>query len=221
MGPCRVLVPRGEGLPARGRALHDPLPLVLPLAQRGSIRVLHERPRPPDAAVGTEVQPVRPLFEERRRAEPGRAATLLRRADPRILPGEDRLVARAAGHYNMPMAGRLILVWAMCAALSAQAQRYDILITGAKVVDGTGTPWFYGDVAIRGDSIAAVGRLAGDDAAIRIDGRGMVVAPAFIDIHSHGRRGINAVPSAENSLREGVPTIIEGPDGSSPLPIAP
>ena len=119
------------------------------------------------------------------------------------------------------MAGRLILVWAMCAALSAQAQRYDILITGAKVVDGTGTPWFYGDVAIRGDSIAAVGRLAGDDAAIRIDGRGMVVAPGFIDIHSHGRRGINAVPTAENYLREGVTTIVEGPDGSSPLPIAP
>ena len=49
----------------------------------------------------------------------------------------------------------------------------------------------------------------------------MVVAPGFIDIHSHGRRGIAAVPTAENYLREGVTTIVEGPDGSSPLPIAP
>src|SRR5438270_185986 len=47
----------------------------------------------------------------------------------------------------------------------------------------------------------------------------MVVAPGFIDIHSHGRRGIAQVPTAENYLREGVTTIVEGPDGSSPLPI--
>ena len=58
-------------------------------------------------------------------------------------------------------------------------------------------------------------------AATRIDARGLVVAPGFIDIHSHGRRGIFNVPTAENYLREGVTTIIEGPDGSSPLPLAP
>ena len=46
-----------------------------------------------------------------------------------------------------------------------------------------------------------------------------MVAPGFIDIHSHGRRGIFSVPTAENYLREGVTTIIEGPDGSSPLPL--
>ena len=56
---------------------------------------------------------------------------------------------------------------------------------------------------------------------MRIDARGLVVAPGFIDIHSHGRRGIFSVPTAENYLREGVTTIIEGPDGSSPLPLAP
>ena len=54
-----------------------------------------------------------------------------------------------------------------------------------------------------------------------IDAHGLVVAPGFIDIHSHGRRGIEAVPTAENYLREGVTTIIEGPDGSSPLPLKP
>src|SRR5260370_27197330 len=102
------------------------------------------------------------------------------------------------------MVRRLILGWAACAVLAAQANRFDILITGAKIVDGTGAPWFYGDVGIRGDTIAAVGRIEGADAAVRIDGRGMMVAPGFIDIHSHGRRGIQTVPTAENYLREGV-----------------
>jgi dihydroorotase/N-acyl-D-amino-acid deacylase len=115
---------------------------------------------------------------------------------------------------------RHFLLFACAGVLCAQTNRFDILITNAKIVDGTGSPWFNGDVGIRGDSIAAVGLIPGADAAVRINGRGMVVAPGFIDIHSHGRRGINAVPTAENYLREGVTTIIEGPDGSSPLPIS-
>jgi dihydroorotase/N-acyl-D-amino-acid deacylase len=115
---------------------------------------------------------------------------------------------------------RHFLLFACAGVLCAQTNRFDILITNAKIVDGTGSPWFNGDVGIRGDSIAAVGLIPGADATVRIDGRGMVVAPGFIDIHSHGRRGINAVPTAENYLREGVTTIIEGPDGSSPLPIS-
>jgi N-acyl-D-amino-acid deacylase len=101
------------------------------------------------------------------------------------------------------------------------AQDFDIVITGAKVVDGSGGAWFYADVAIKGDTIAGIGAYANRTAAVRIDGRGAVVAPGFIDIHSHGRRGIFDVPTAENYLREGVTTIVEGPDGSSPLPIAP
>ena len=104
-------------------------------------------------------------------------------------------------------------------SLWGQGTGYDIVISGAKVVDGSGTPWFYADIGIRGDTIAAVGALGGAAAKVRIDARGMVVAPGFIDIHSHGRRGIAQVPTAENYLREGVTTIVEGPDGSSPLPI--
>ena len=102
-----------------------------------------------------------------------------------------------------------------------QTGRFDVLITGAKVIDGSGGPWFYGDVGIKGDTIAAVGLLPDATAAVRVDARGLAVAPGFIDIHSHGRRGIFTVPTAENYLREGVTTIIEGPDGSSPLPLAP
>jgi len=115
----------------------------------------------------------------------------------------------------------MILAAAGAAALGAQSQHFDILITGAKVINGSGSPWFYGDVGIRGDTIAAVGLIPQPDATVHIDAKGMAVAPGFIDINSHGRRGIAAVPTAENYLREGVTTFLEGQDGSSAVPLGP
>jgi len=119
------------------------------------------------------------------------------------------------------MRAALLIALVTSGLLFGQPDRFDILIAGGKVVDGSGNPWYDADVGIRGDTIAAVGKLSGATAAERIDARGLVVAPGFIDIHSHGRRGIFSVPTAENYLREGVTTIIEGPDGSSPLPLKP
>jgi dihydroorotase/N-acyl-D-amino-acid deacylase len=118
----------------------------------------------------------------------------------------------------------MFLLFALLAAasvLSAQTPAFDILIANAKVVDGSGGPWFLADIGIRGDSIAAIGPLGNAPAAVRIDAKGMVVAPGFIDIHSHGSRGIFAVPTAESYLREGVTTMVEGPDGSSAVPLGP
>jgi dihydroorotase/N-acyl-D-amino-acid deacylase len=54
-----------------------------------------------------------------------------------------------------------------------------------------------------------------------IDVHGNVIAPGFIDIHTHARRGITQAPTAPNYARQGVTTVMEGPDGSSPLPLAP
>ena len=113
----------------------------------------------------------------------------------------------------------LALLLASLPLLVAQSPTYDVLITGGKIIDGSGAPWYYADLGINGDSIVAIGNLAGAAAAQRVDARGLVVAPGFIDIHSHGRRGIFNVPTAENYLREGVTTFVEGPDGSSPLPL--
>jgi dihydroorotase/N-acyl-D-amino-acid deacylase len=104
-------------------------------------------------------------------------------------------------------------------AAAAVAQNYDIVIRNGRVVDGTGGPWHVVDVAIRGDRIAAMGQLAEARAGRVIDATGLVVSPGFIDIHSHARRGIVETPSAENYIRQGVTTAIEGPDGGSPLPI--
>jgi N-acyl-D-amino-acid deacylase len=102
-----------------------------------------------------------------------------------------------------------------------QLQPFDILIQHARIVDGSGNPWYNGDVGIRGDNIVAIGRLDGVSSKLTIDARGLTVAPGFIDIHTHARRGIFEDPSAQNYIRQGVTTLIEGNDGSSPLPIAP
>ncbi|MBY0507764.1 MAG: D-aminoacylase, partial [Bryobacteraceae bacterium] len=107
----------------------------------------------------------------------------------------------------------------LLAAGSAFAQ-FDLLITGAKVIDGTGAAWFYSDIGIKGDTIAAIGRLTSAKATVTINARGLTAAPGFIDVHSHGDRGIFATPSAPNYLYEGVTTFIGGPDGSSPIPLA-
>jgi N-acyl-D-amino-acid deacylase len=102
-----------------------------------------------------------------------------------------------------------------------QAQALDIVIRHAHVVDGSGSPWYQGDIGIRGDTIAAIGVLNGAMAKLTIDAGGLTAAPGFIDIHTHARRGIFQDPAAQNYIRQGVTTLIEGNDGSSPLPLAP
>jgi dihydroorotase/N-acyl-D-amino-acid deacylase len=105
---------------------------------------------------------------------------------------------------------------------SAQAPAaYDLLIRNVRIVDGTGASWFRGNLAVRGDTIVAVGRVPLAEARATIDGNGQVLAPGFIDIHTHARRGILEVPTADNYTRQGVTTLIEGQDGGSPVPLAP
>jgi N-acyl-D-amino-acid deacylase len=108
-------------------------------------------------------------------------------------------------------------------AVLAQAQTpvYDLVIAGGRIVDGTGNPWYYGDLGITGDRIVAIGNLGAAQAKTRLDAKGLVVAPGFIDIHSHGNSGILRAPAAENYIRQGVTTMVEGNDGGGPLPVGP
>ena len=109
----------------------------------------------------------------------------------------------------------------LAAAFPAGQQRHDLIIKNGRVLDGTGTPWFRADIAIRGDAIVKIAR-AIDEPAIRIaDAAGAIVAPGFIDTHTHARRGLTQTPTAANYVRQGVTTVIEGPDGSSPVPLGP
>lgn len=114
---------------------------------------------------------------------------------------------------------RLILGLTLLFPLFGQTAKYDLLITGGRIVDGAGGSWYYGDVGVKGDAIVALGKLSPTDAARTMDARGLVVSPGFIDVHTHSRRGIFDDPFALNYIRQGVTTLIEGPDGSSPLPI--
>ncbi|MGH7477700.1 MAG: N-acyl-D-amino-acid deacylase family protein [Longimicrobiales bacterium] len=106
-------------------------------------------------------------------------------------------------------------------ASSAQAP-YDVLIRGARLLDGSGNPWVHADIAVRGDRIAAVGDLAETDAARVIDARGLYVAPGFIDTHSHAGGGLadadlaGAVPL----LAQGITTVFVNPDGGGPTDVA-
>jgi N-acyl-D-amino-acid deacylase len=118
------------------------------------------------------------------------------------------------------------VVVAMAAAIAgrgpaAQTPPLDLVLHGARIVDGTGSPWYRGDVGIRGDAIARVAPSIDEPAARTIDVAGAVVAPGFIDIHTHAARGIFQIPTADNYVRQGVTTLIEGPDGSSAVPLAP
>jgi len=90
--------------------------------------------------------------------------------------------------------------------------QYDILIKGAKIIDGTGNPWFYGDIGIKGDMIAAIGDLSKETAAKTINAKGLVVAPGFIDMHNHADYTLGATSSNVNLnyLTQGVTTVVTG-----------
>ena len=114
----------------------------------------------------------------------------------------------------------LVAVLAAAAGLGVQPAGYDLVLKNGRVVDGTGSPWYAADVAIRGDTIVRIAPSITDAPARAIDVHGGVVAPGFIDIHTHARRGLSDVPTAPNYVRQGVTTLMEGPDGSSPLPLS-
>jgi dihydroorotase/N-acyl-D-amino-acid deacylase len=117
------------------------------------------------------------------------------------------------------LAGAVLAGWTTMGVPAQEARRYDLLLRGGHVIDGTGSPWVKADVAVTGDTIVAIAPRIDGPAARVIDVTGLVVSPGFIDIHTHARRGIFEVPTADNYTRQGVTTIYEGPDGSSPLPI--
>jgi len=91
-----------------------------------------------------------------------------------------------------------IAVWAQAPA------SYDVVIRGGHIVDGTGNPWTTGDVAVKGGRIAAVGRLTNAAAPRVIDATGLVVAPGFIDLHTHSDVSLLADPYAQSKVRQGV-----------------
>ena len=95
---------------------------------------------------------------------------------------------------------------------------FDLLINGGQVCDGTGAPPRRADLGINGERIVAIGDLAGATAKQRIDAAGRVVAPGFIDIHSHSDESVLVEPRLLSTLHQGVTTVVAGNCGSSSAP---
>src|SRR5712691_11635694 len=96
----------------------------------------------------------------------------------------------------------------------------DWILRGGMVIDGTGRARFRADVAIAGDRIAAVGEVAKSSGAREIDVSGKVVAPGFVDVHTHDDRALLASPDMAAKASQGVTTVITGNCGVSLAPLA-
>ena len=116
------------------------------------------------------------------------------------------------------MKGLILILGIFAARLSMGAAQYDVLIRNGRIVDGSGAPAAHGDVGIRDGKIVAIGRLDRNEASRVIDAEGMIVAPGFIDVHTHAEDVIE-MPVAENFLRMGVTTLMLGNCGSSELDV--
>jgi N-acyl-D-amino-acid deacylase len=104
----------------------------------------------------------------------------------------------------------LLIVLSPGRGVLADEPMYDLLIRQGRIVDGTGNPWFLGDVAVRGDRIVAVGRVPAGTAKRVIEARGLVVAPGFIDMHSHSDYLILEDGRAQSKIHQGVTTEVLG-----------
>jgi len=96
---------------------------------------------------------------------------------------------------------------------------YDIIIKNASVIDGTASPSFEADLAIKGQKIADVGRLNRTEATLIIDAKGYAVAPGFIDMHSHADFSLPIHPTADSLVHQGITTVVVGQCGLSPAPL--
>ncbi len=115
--------------------------------------------------------------------------------------------------------GALALGVAARPSVIAAAPRFDVVLKGGTVLDGTGTPAYPADLGITGDRIAAIGEIAATQAARVVDVSGLHVCPGFIDIHSHSDGDILAYPTADSRVRQGITTELTGNCGSSVAPL--
>ena len=113
-----------------------------------------------------------------------------------------------------------ILIALTIAASALEAQTFDLVIHNGHIVDGTGSPWYSGDIGIRDGRIAAIGALSSAQAKRSIDAKGMVVAPGFIDMLGQSEMSILVSPHLPSKIFQGITTEITG-EGNSVAPLNP
>ena len=121
------------------------------------------------------------------------------------------------------MCCRCATIWIFSISLTlplwAHGQSFELIIQNGKIVDGTGNPWYYGDVGIRDGKIDRIGNLGEASAEKIIDARGMIVAPGFIDVHTHIEGSVFDIPTAGNFVLDGVTSVVTGNCGSSAVDV--
>ena len=119
----------------------------------------------------------------------------------------------------MRVASRILLVLVLLQSVIAicsgqQSSPFDLIITNGHIIDGTGSPWYSGDVGIRDGKIAAIGNLTGATTKRTIDAHGNVVAPGFIDMLGQSEKTILVDPRVPSKIHQGITTEITGEGGS-------
>ena len=109
----------------------------------------------------------------------------------------------------------MILLFTLASVLADSAQSFDIVIINGHIVDGTGSPWYSGDIGIRGGRIAAIGNLSQAPRKRMIDAKGEVVAPGFIDMLGQSELTILVDPRLPSKIFQGITTEITGEGGSA------
>jgi len=115
--------------------------------------------------------------------------------------------------------GALALGLAAVPKVVVAEPRFDVVLKGGTLLDGTGAPAYTADLGIAGDLIAAIGEIAPAQAARVVDVSGLHLCPGFIDIHSHSDGDILAYPTADSRVRQGITTELTGNCGSSTAPL--
>jgi N-acyl-D-amino-acid deacylase len=113
-----------------------------------------------------------------------------------------------------------VVICLLFGGCAARKQKYDIIVKGGRVIDGSGNPWYPADVGIRNGKIAAIERFLDEGEADKVvRARGLIVAPGFIDVHTHVDSGLLKTPSVENYISQGVTTVVGGNCGGHEYPL--
>src|SRR6266498_363453 len=120
--------------------------------------------------------------------------------------------------FAFSLAGFALLLAAVAASPAPQTLEPDLLFTGGRVVDGTGAPYFYADVAVADGRIGAVGRLAGTRAKRVIDATGLIIAPGIIDLLGPSEYNVLVDPRAASKITQVITTEVTG-EGESIAPL--